>query len=250
MNQGNGDPVANADRYELFEGTLGGPVGMPAVSVSTIRSTSNVLTQSTSGRTDNVVMAGAHLDSEPDTTGINDNGSESVALLEVAVEMAKLETPNAVRFAWWGAEEASLQGSTFHVNSLSDAELATIALYLNFDMIASPNYTFGVYDGDDSAGEGVGPGPAGSAAIEQVFLKFFAARGEATKASDFTGRSDYGPSSRPGSRPGGCSPVPRTSRARPTSPCGRTGRVADGHLLSRPLRQPHPRTGQRPARSA
>ena len=100
MNQGNGDPVANADRYVLFAGTLGGPVGIPAVSVSyfqgeqfantaglelriqadtisTIRSTSNVFAQSRSGRTDNVVMAGAHLDSEPDTAGINDNGSGS-----------------------------------------------------------------------------------------------------------------------------------------------------------------------------
>src|ERR671913_70903 len=212
MNQGNGDPVLNSDRYDLFGGTLGGPVGIPAVSVSyylgeefantaglvlrieadtisTIRSTSNVLAQSRSGRTDNVVMAGAHLDSEPDTAGINDNGSGSIALLEIA----KLQTPNAVRFAWWGAEESNLQGSTFYVNNLTAAQRADIALYLNFDMIASPNYTFGVYDGDDSAGEGSGPGPAGSAAIEDVFESFFAARGEATRAADFTGRSDYGP---------------------------------------------------------
>ena len=183
MNQGNGDPVVNADRYELFAGTLGTPVGIPAVSVSyaqgeefantaglelriqadtisTIRSTTNVLAQSKTGRTDNVVMAGAHLDSEPDTAGINDNGSGSAALLEIAIKMAKLKTPNAVRFAWWGAEEAGLQGSNFYVNNLSEAELADIALYLNFDMIASPNYTFGVYDGDDSAAEGAGPGPA------------------------------------------------------------------------------------------
>ena len=216
MNQGNGDPVANADRYDLFAGTLGTPVGIPAVSVSyflgeefantpglvlrieaetisTIRSTSNVLAQTKSGRTDNVVMAGAHLDSEPDTTGINDNGSGSAALLEVALQMAKVKTPNAVRFTWWGAEEANLVGSTFYVNSLTDAEVDDIALYLNFDMIGSPNYTFGVYDGDNSANEGSGPGPAGSAAIESVFQQFFAARGEATKASDFTGRSDYGP---------------------------------------------------------
>jgi Zn-dependent M28 family amino/carboxypeptidase len=111
MNQGNGDPVANADRYELFAGTLGAPVGIPAVSVSyfqgeefantagltlriqaetisTIRSTSNVFAQSRSGRTDNVVMAGAHLDSEPDTAGIKDNGSGSAALLEIAIKMA------------------------------------------------------------------------------------------------------------------------------------------------------------------
>ncbi|HEX6151356.1 M28 family peptidase [Nocardioides sp.] len=216
MNQGNGDPVVNADRYDLFEGTLGTPVGIPAVSVSyflgeefattpglvlrieadtisTIRSTSNVLAQTKKGRTDNVVMAGAHLDSEPDTAGINDNGSGSAALLEVALQMAKVKTPNAVRFAWWGAEEANLVGSTFYVSELTEAEIDDIALYLNFDMIGSPNYTFGVYDGDDSAAEGSGPGPAGSAAIEDVFEEFFAARGEATKASDFTGRSDYGP---------------------------------------------------------
>ena len=216
MNQGNGDPVVNADRYDLFQGTLGAPVGIPSVSVSyflgeqfantaglvlrieadtisTIRSTSNVLAQSKHGRADNVVMAGAHLDSEPDTTGINDNGSGSAALLEIAKQMKKVKTPNAVRFAWWGAEEANLVGSTFYVNSLTEQQVDDIALYLNFDMIASPNYTFGVYDGDDSAAEGSGPGPAGSAAIEEVFQEFFAGRGEATKASDFTGRSDYGP---------------------------------------------------------
>ncbi|MGH8969886.1 MAG: M28 family peptidase [Actinomycetes bacterium] len=216
MNQGNGDPVVNTDRYELFAGTLGGPVGIPAVSVSyftgeefantaglelriqadttsEIRSTSNVFAQSKRGRTDNVVMAGAHLDSEPDTTGINDNGSGSAALLEIAIKMSKLRTPNAVRFAWWGAEEAGLQGSNFYINTLPVVQRADIAMYLNFDMIASPNYTFGVYDGDDSAQEGSGPGPAGSAAIEDVFEAFFADRDEPTKASDFTGRSDYGP---------------------------------------------------------
>ena len=34
MNQGNGDPVANVDRYNLLLGTLGAPVGIPAVGVS------------------------------------------------------------------------------------------------------------------------------------------------------------------------------------------------------------------------
>ncbi|MFG2106467.1 M28 family peptidase [Micromonospora chersina] len=216
MNQGNGDPVANADRYDLFAGTLGAPVGIPAVSVSyslgeqfantsglqvritadttsEIRSTENVIAENRTGRTDNVVMAGAHLDSEPDTAGINDNGSGSAALLEIALQMAKAKTNNQVRFAWWGAEEANLIGSTFYVNSLSEEQADDIALYLNFDMIASPNYMFGVYDGDDSAGEGSGPGPAGSAQIEDVFEEFFANRNLPTNAADFTGRSDYGP---------------------------------------------------------
>jgi Zn-dependent M28 family amino/carboxypeptidase len=49
----------------------------------------------------NVVMAGAHLDSVTAGPGINDNGSGSAALLETAL-MAKVKPENTVRFAWWG----------------------------------------------------------------------------------------------------------------------------------------------------
>ncbi|WP_275540804.1 MULTISPECIES: M28 family metallopeptidase [unclassified Micromonospora] len=215
MNQGNGTPEANPDRYDLFAGTLGAPVGIPAVSVSydagaqfaataglvlrieadttsEVRSTENVFAQTRHGRTDNVVMAGAHLDSDPAGPGYNDNGTGSAALLEVALQMAKVKPANAVRFAWWGAEEAGLVGSQYYVDSLTEQQVGDIALYLNFDMIGSPNYVFGVYDGDDSAQQGAGPGPEGSAQIEQVFERFFASRKLPTVPSDFTGRSDYG----------------------------------------------------------
>lgn len=216
MNQGNGTPEANPDRYALFFGTLSTPYGIPAMSISypmgaefattaglvvridadtisEIRTTENVIAQSEYGRTDNVVMAGSHLDSVPEGSGYNDNGTGSAALLEVALRMAKVKSNNAVRFAWWGAEERGLLGSEHYVDELSGAEIADIALYLNFDMVGSPNYVFGVYDGDDSAGVGAGPGPGGSAEIEGVFESFFASRGLATVPADFTGRSDYGP---------------------------------------------------------
>ncbi|GAA2596171.1 M28 family metallopeptidase [Dactylosporangium fulvum] len=216
MNQGNGDPVTNADRYNLLLGTLGTPVGIPAIGVSyatgaafantpgltvhltadttaEIRTTENVIAETKTGRADNVVMAGAHLDSEPDTVGVNDNASGSAGLLEVALQMAKVKPKNKVRFAWWGAEEANLVGSTFYVTNLTPQQQAQITLYLNFDMIASANYMFGVYDGDDSAAQGSGPGPAGSAQIEKLFEAFYASRGQPTNAADFTGRSDYGP---------------------------------------------------------
>lgn len=215
FNQGNGTPEANPDRYELFGGNLGAEVGIPAIStsyalgeqfattpgltvhlaaeaVSETRTTENVIAESRGGNPDNVVMAGAHLDSEPDTVGINDNGSGSAALLEIAYQMRKVNPTNKVRFAWWGAEEAGLVGSNEYVAALTEEQAAQIKLYLNFDMIASPNYTLGVYDGDDSAGAGAGPGPTGSAEIEALFQKFFADRGLPTRASDFTGRSDYG----------------------------------------------------------
>jgi Zn-dependent M28 family amino/carboxypeptidase len=136
-------------------------------------------------------MAGAHLDSVPAGPGINDNGSGSATLLETALQMAELgvEPRNAVRFAWWGAEEAGLIGSQFYVDSLSKSAAKDIELYLNFDMIGSPNYARFVYDGDGSA-FGI-KGPAGSAGIEEVFEDFFASQGLASEPTAFDGRSDY-----------------------------------------------------------
>jgi Zn-dependent M28 family amino/carboxypeptidase len=154
----------------------------------------NVIAETGSGNDDNVVMAGAHLDSVQEGAGINDNGSGSAALLETAIQMQKVKPANTVRFAWWGAEESGLLGSEHYVAELSDAEAADIALYLNFDMVASPNYMFGIYDGDNSGGTAA-PGfiPPGSAEIEEVFESFYASRGEPFQDSEFSGRSDYGP---------------------------------------------------------
>jgi aminopeptidase Y len=157
--------------------------------------TSNVFAEKSGKNTDNVVMAGGHLDSVDAGPGINDNGSGSAALLEVAEQMAKVKPQNTIRFAWWGAEEASLVGSTFYVNNLSQAEQDEIALYLNFDMVGSPNHVFFIYDGDDSdnSGEPPNPGPAGSDLIEKKFEEFFDSREIPYKGTDFSGRSDYGP---------------------------------------------------------
>ena len=104
---------------------------------------------------------GAHLDSVAQGPGINDNGSGSAAILETALQLAKVKPRNKLRFAWWGAEEAGLVGSTDYVANLTPAELDKIALYLNFDMVGSPNYGFFVYDGDDSDGVGARAGTGG-----------------------------------------------------------------------------------------
>jgi aminopeptidase Y len=155
--------------------------------------TSNILAESKHGDPDNVVMVGAHLDSVNAGPGINDNGSGSAAILETAVQMAKVKPHNKVRFALWGAEEASLVGSTYYVNNLTQPERDRIALYLNFDMIGSPNHVFFIYDGDDSDRVGAGPGPEGSALIEKAFEFYYLVRRLPYKGTDFSGRSDYGP---------------------------------------------------------
>ncbi len=158
-----------------------------------VATTYNVIAESTDGDANNVVMVGAHLDSVNAGPGINDNGSGSAAILETAVQMAKVKPRNKLRFALWGAEESGLVGSTFYVAGLSQAERDRIALYLNFDMVGSPNHVFFIYDGDNSDNVGAPAGPAGSAQIEKVFENFFTERGIPFKGTDFSGRSDYGP---------------------------------------------------------
>jgi aminopeptidase Y len=155
--------------------------------------TSNVFAEKEGKNADNVIMAGGHLDSVDAGPGIQDNGSGSAALMEVAEQMAKVKPQNTLRFAWWGAEESGLVGSTRYVAGLSQAERDEIALYLNFDMVGSPNHVFFIYDGDDSDNVGAPAGPPGSDLIEKKFEEFFDSRGISYKGTDFSGRSDYGP---------------------------------------------------------
>ena len=154
----------------------------------------NVIAEMRGREEDNVVMAGGHLDSVPAGPGINDNGSGSAALLETALMMAKVKPLwNTLRFAWWGGEEAGLLGSQAYVDDLSQAERDRIALYMNYDMVGSPNYIFMVYDADQStfpAPDGV-PIPAGSAAIEDVYESYYTLVDEPYDDTEFSGRSDY-----------------------------------------------------------
>ena len=199
-----------------LNGTLGAPgIGIPVLGVPTalgvelsaagttvdltveatseIRTTENVLAELPGRTSDNVVMAGAHLDSVLAGPGINDNGSGSAGILEVAESMAKVKPENTVRFAWWAAEELGLLGSEHYVEGLAPGEREDIGLYLNFDMIGSPNFARFIYDGDQSdfaAPAGV-PVPEGSAQIEYVFEDFYEQRGLFYEGTEFSGRSDY-----------------------------------------------------------
>ena len=153
----------------------------------------NVIAELPGRNTSNVVMAGAHLDSVQAGPGINDNGSGSSALLEIAQQISKVTPENTLRFAWWGAEESGLLGSRAYVTELSGTEKDRIALYLNFDMVASPNYIFMVYDGDESgwkAPTGV-PIPQGSIQIEDLFESYYTKMGIPYDDAQFSGRSDY-----------------------------------------------------------
>jgi Zn-dependent M28 family amino/carboxypeptidase len=157
--------------------------------------TRNVIAQTKTGSTENVVMAGAHLDSVPEGPGINDNGSGVAAILETAVQLGSSPpVRNALRFGFWGAEEEGLIGSAEYIRTLDVEALKTIAMYLNFDMLASPNPGYFTYDGDQSAPpspNGAPRVPEGSAGIERTLAAYLDAAGKQARDTDFDGRSDY-----------------------------------------------------------
>ncbi|MDL9935497.1 M28 family peptidase [Gordonia sp. ABSL1-1] len=172
-------------------------VELRVVAESTRITSRNLIAETTTGSPDNVVMAGAHLDSVPAGPGINDNGTGTAAVLETALRLGPApKVGQRVRFAFWGAEEDGLIGSTRYVASLDAAALRQIALYLNFDMLGSPNAGYLTYDGDNSTRGAPSPGPPGSGGIERVFLRFFTTFGPTpipVQPTAFDGRSDYGP---------------------------------------------------------
>ncbi|MET7277110.1 M28 family metallopeptidase [Kribbella sp. NPDC005582] len=142
----------------------------------------NVIAEWPYGDANHVVMAGSHLDSVSSGPGINDNGSGSAGNLEVALAYAASgQTPrNRLRFGFWGAEELGLLGSKYYVNNLPAAERDKVELYLNFDMIASPNPGYFVYDDN----------PAGNGARDDL-TAYFTSKNIQTEYIDVQGRSDH-----------------------------------------------------------
>jgi Zn-dependent M28 family amino/carboxypeptidase len=157
----------------------------------------NVIADSPRGNRGRTIVVGGHLDSVPEGPGINDNGSGTAGILEIAEEVAELDNRprNRLRFAFWGAEEAGLVGSTAYVDEqVANGGIDQIEANLNFDMIGSPNFVRFVYDGDLSDSQPPPSGaPAGSAQIEQTFSRYFRRQGLANEPTAFDGRSDYGP---------------------------------------------------------
>mmetsp|Transcript_6727 Transcript_6727/g.19022 ORF Transcript_6727/g.19022 Transcript_6727/m.19022 type:complete len:544 (-) Transcript_6727:44-1675(-) len=146
-------------------------------------------------KTDKQIIVGSHLDSVPAGPGINDNGSGSATNLELAIQasLGNLRIQNQVIFCWWGAEEIGLKGSAFYVESRQESTtngLDKIAMNLNFDMTASPNYVNGVYNGSDADDPSI---REASGNIEQLFVDYYVSQNIPYTLEPFTGRSDYGP---------------------------------------------------------
>ncbi|MER6051159.1 M20/M25/M40 family metallo-hydrolase (plasmid) [Streptomyces sp. BHT-5-2] len=139
----------------------------------------NLIADWPGGAEDSTVMVGSHLDSVDAGPGINDDGSGSAGILEVALAVSRehLKPAKHLRFGWWGDEEDGMVGSQHYVDNLG-ADKSKISAYLNFDMIGSPNPGYFVYHYDDK--------------LAKVFTDWFATKKIATEwDTEGEGRSDH-----------------------------------------------------------
>jgi Zn-dependent M28 family amino/carboxypeptidase len=158
----------------------------------------NVVAQTKTGDAHNVVVAGAHLGSAPNSPGMNDDGSGVAAVLETAVQLgASPAVTNAVRFTFWGSDESGREGPTKYVAGLDRQRRDDIAVYLDFDMLASPNAGYFTYDGDQSGQPSPGlPSatvPKGSAGAERTLAGYLNLAGVRPADMPLSRASDYGP---------------------------------------------------------
>ena len=128
----------------------------------------NLIATTRFGSPNDTILLGAHLDSVAEGPGINDNASGSAALLELAIVLARYKTNSRVRFAWWTEEEQGMLGSYSYTKSTPQWELDRTRLYLNLDMLASPNYKLERDMREDSPG---------SRHAADTFARFFDAQG-------------------------------------------------------------------------
>lgn len=108
--------------------------------------------------------------------------------------------PYRVRFCWWGAEEVGLLGSQYHVQQASSSSTTTegerlrdYLVNLNYDMLAGPNYRFGIHDSSTAPATTPIEAMSGTSRITSLFRQWFDEQKLPWSNSSLGGGSDYVP---------------------------------------------------------
>ncbi|CAF0978208.1 unnamed protein product [Adineta ricciae] len=161
----------------------------------------NICADTPTGDATQTIVVGSHSDSNR----LVFLGSGSAANLGLAIALARLFQTSSyekykyrIRFCWWGAEEIGLLGSDDHVKQAKVAtavgeRLQDYLINLNYDMLGSPNYIFGIYDGRTANDATPTQALPGSNKISALFRGWFEGQKLPWDFTDFSGRSDYGP---------------------------------------------------------
>jgi Zn-dependent M28 family amino/carboxypeptidase len=91
-----------------------------------------------------------------------------------------------------------LLGSDYHIRQAKNSpivgeRLSDYLINLNYDMLGSPNYIFGIYDGKTARNDTPSQALPGSNKITALFRDWFIGQNLPWDYTDLNGRSDYGP---------------------------------------------------------
>ena len=146
----------------------------------------NLIAESPFGDRNHVVVVDAHLDSIFGA-GMLDNASGSTTILEIALNMAKTQTHNQLRYIWFGGEEIGLLGSAYYTTHLTSAQRKRIAFDIDMDVTATPN--FDIWIADPANAGNVGQFPSNvvpqSKIGNQFFKNFFNSAGIVSQSASF-----------------------------------------------------------------
>ncbi|KAI1212879.1 uncharacterized protein F4807DRAFT_456963 [Annulohypoxylon truncatum] len=144
------------------------------------------------GDDEKTLLVGTHTDSVDESAGMNDNAGGIASLLEVAAQVTKFKTKSRVKFAFWTAAEPCLIGSKYFVQNAYPEELRKIRLYLDANMLGSPNGALKIYDGSGTSFRHESVAPLGSKDAQATLVNGFEAQGaESIMSTRITNRSDY-----------------------------------------------------------
>ncbi|CAF1021945.1 unnamed protein product [Adineta steineri] len=169
----------------------------------------NICADTPTGDKTKTIIIGSHSDGVSDGSGINDNGSGTVANLVLALNLARLlqtaslnyaQYQYRIRFCWWGAEELGLLGSIYHVEqaalasaTIESGRLEDYLLYFNYDMLASPNPNFGISDSVQVPSGTPNQAVYGTDRITDLFQQWFKEQKLPWTKSGVGGGSDFVP---------------------------------------------------------
>lgn len=83
---------------------------------------------------DTYVIIDGHYDTN-DGPGVNDNGTGTVVLLELARLIKNIPTEYSIKFIHFSAEEIGFQGSTYYVNNIANPTSMDIKVLFNIDQV-------------------------------------------------------------------------------------------------------------------
>lgn len=127
------DIIVGAKDKELLAGSIGKEVSLNMKTKFVLKKTFNLVHKLSDRKGKFKLVIGAHVDTIPEFKGFIDNASGVAAALAISRKLKKERLPFDVWIIYFGAEENSMFGSKYFVDTLSNKEREKIRFMVSLD---------------------------------------------------------------------------------------------------------------------